>query len=199
VTDEELLEAWRNGDRAAGNDLFERHFDALYRFFERKMSGDAGDLVQRAFLALVEGRDRFRGDASVRTYLYAIARHELMRHWREKRRAADLDFGVSSVHDFDPSPSEAAQKRQADRVLLEALRRIPLDLQIAIELHYFESIRGPELARILEIPEGTVRSRLRRGLELLQAKAAELASSKDALRSTLTDLDRWAAELAKQR
>lgn len=195
MTDEQLLEAWRSGDRAAGNTLFERHFDALYRFFERKVAGDVGDLVQRTFLALVEGRDRFRGDATVRTYLYAIGRHELMRHWRERRRDRAVDFGVSSVHDFDPSPSEAAQKRESDRLLLEALRRIPLDLQIALELHYFESVRGPELARILEVPEGTVRSRLRRGLEMVHAKASELATSKEALRTTLTDLDRWAAAL----
>jgi RNA polymerase sigma-70 factor (ECF subfamily) len=154
--------------------------------------------VQRTFLALVEGRDRFRGDASVRTYLYAIGRHELMRHWREKRRDHGVDFGVSSVHDFDPSPSEAAQKRETDRLLLEALRRIPLDLQIALELHYFESVRGPELARILEVPEGTVRSRLRRGLEMVQAKASEIATSKEALTTTITDLERWAAAIRER-
>ena len=62
--------------------------------------------------------------------------------------------------------AEAAQHEE-QRLLLEALRRIPLDLQIAIELHYWEGMSGPDLAQVLDIPEGTVRSRLRRAREPL--------------------------------
>lgn len=172
MEDRALLEAWRNGDRDAGNRLFERHFDALYRFFDGKVGGEVADLVQRCFLGLVEGRDRFRGDASVRTYLFAIARHELHGHWRARRRDQGLDFGVSSLADLNPSPSSHVRRAQAHARLLQALQSIPLDLQIAIELHYWEEQSGPELAEILQIPEGTVRSRLRRGLEALRAQLA---------------------------
>ena len=56
-TDFELLERWRGGDLDAGNVLFERHFAGVYRFFARKTTGDAADLVQKTFLACTEGRD----------------------------------------------------------------------------------------------------------------------------------------------
>lgn len=198
TTDAELLEGWRAGDREAGSALFERHFDSLYGFFARKTHGDVGDLVQRTFLGLVEAQDRFRGDASVRTYLFAIARNELYAHWRRGRRDAHLDFAVQSLQDLEPTPSQAAVELQQNRLLLEALRRIPLDLQIAVELHYWEGLTGPEIATVLDVPEGTVRSRLRRGIDLLRDRSRELAESPDALRSTLTDLDRWAAGLRDQ-
>jgi RNA polymerase sigma-70 factor (ECF subfamily) len=197
-TDEELLTAWKAGDRAAGDRLFERHFDALYRFFGRKTGGDISDLVQRTFLALVEGKERFRGEASVRTYLFAIARNELLVHFRGHRRDEPVDFSVHSLHDLGPSPSQILAGKREDRLLLEALRRIPLDLQIAVELHYWEGLHGPELARVLDIPEGTVRSRLRRGLEMLREQAAQLAESPELLRSTMTDLDRWAEQVREQ-
>jgi RNA polymerase sigma factor (sigma-70 family) len=166
--DRELLEAWRGGDLTAGNRLFEKYFDAVYRFFDGKAGGEVADLVQRTFLALVEGRDRFRGDSAVLTYLFAIARHELHQYWRLKKRDANLDFGVSSLLDLNPSPSSLVARAQTHRTLYEALRAIPLNLQLALELHYWEDQSGPALAEILGVPEGTVRSRLRRGLEALR-------------------------------
>src|SRR5262245_60999657 len=90
-----LLNRWRDGDRAAGEALFARHFDGLYRFFEHKTGGDADDLTQRTFLACVRSRDQFRGASSFRTYLFAIARHELYAHLRTLAGNQRLDFDVS--------------------------------------------------------------------------------------------------------
>ena len=83
------------------------------------------------------------------------------------------------------------------RLLLRALRSIPLDLQIAIELHYWEGMSGRELAEVLEIPEGTVRSRLRRAQEALEAAMAVHAEDPESLASTRAELDKWAASLAQ--
>jgi RNA polymerase sigma-70 factor (ECF subfamily) len=76
--------------------------------------------------------------------------------------------------------------------LLAALRQLPVDLQVLLELRYFEKLRSIELAEILEIPHGTVRSRIRRALELVRqhlAEATELTDASDA------DFERWALEL----
>ena len=81
-----LLEAWRAGDAAAGEALFERHFDAIYEFFASKLTIDVGDLVQRTFLGCVEARGRFRGECSFRTFLYAIARLELYGYFLSRHR-----------------------------------------------------------------------------------------------------------------
>ncbi|MEM9460615.1 MAG: RNA polymerase sigma factor [Myxococcota bacterium] len=195
-TDFELLESWRAGDRMAGNTLFDRYFDSLFRFFRNKVNEGADDLVQQTFLACVQSRDRFRGDASFRTYLFKAARSKLYTYLDKRRReGAAVDYGVTSCADLGVSPSGIVANSEQQRLLLAALRELPVDLQVALELFYFEQIRGPELAEVLGVPEGTVRSRLRRGREILRERLQELLSSPSMVESTMTDLDAWAAAL----
>jgi RNA polymerase sigma factor (sigma-70 family) len=194
--DIELLDAWRAGEEAAGNELFDRHFDDLYGFFRGKARDGVDDLVQKTFLACVEGRDRLRGEATFRTYMFAAARRIFYRHLEHRRRDERVDLGVTSLHDLEPSPSQVAAGRAEQRLVREALRRIPVDYQVALELYYVQGFRGPELAEILDVPEATVRSRIRRGLEQLRARVTELASSPDVLESTVHRLEDWAASLA---
>ena len=196
MSDLELLDAWRQGDAAAGNALFDRHFRALFRFFRNKVNDGIDDLVQQTFLACVEGRDRFRQHATFRTYMYAAARNILYRSFeRRQRDAARIDFGVTSARDLGTSPESALGRCGEHRLLLAALRAIPLDFQVALELYYWEGLTGPELARALEVPEATVRSRIRRGLQHLRRQLAELTSKPDLLASTVDNLEEWAREL----
>ena len=189
--DIELLERWREGDSRSGEALFARHFKPLYRFFRSKVSHNVEDLVQDTLLACVKGRDRIRDDGSFRAYLFGIARRRLMVHYNKKANA-DVDFGTMSVMDVGPGAGSVIAKREEDRLILQALRMLPLDQQIAIELHDWEGLTGPEIAHVLELPEGTIRSRLRRGRIALREKLEELASSAERLQSTLTRLDDWA-------
>ena len=199
MTDDfELLDRWRSGDMAAADALFGRYFDCLYRFFARKSSDDVTDLVQRTLLGLVEGADRFRKASRFRTFVYAVAKHELYAHWRRQKKDQRLDFTVSSLMDLNASPTTHMAKRQEERLLLEALRRVPLELQIAVELHYWEGLTGPEIADVLEIPEGTVRSRLRRGLTSIKSELARLNASDAAMASTLSGLESWAQSLKNE-
>jgi RNA polymerase sigma factor (sigma-70 family) len=195
-SDFELLDAWRGGDRAAGNELFDRHFDSVFRFFRNKVSEGAEDLVQQTFLACVQSRDGFRGDASFRTYLFTAARSKLYTYLDKRRREGEnVDWGVTSCVDLGVSPSGIIAKNEEQRLLLLALRRLPVDLQIALELFYFEQVRGPQLAEVLGVPEGTVRSRLRRGREILRERIEELASNPSDVESTMGDLEAWAKAL----
>ena len=196
VKDFELLEAWRGGDAAAGSELFDRHFDSLFRFLRNKVANDPADLVQSVFLSCVESRDSFRGESSFRTYLFSVARKKLYKHYRDRKPGAD--FGVTSLADMGPTPSRLVDKRVGDRLLLEALRAIPLELQIALELHYWEQLPGPEIARVLDIAEGTVRSRLRRAKEALEAKMKQLSRSPRELETTLANLENWAGGLRER-
>lgn len=194
-TDDELLERWRAGDLEAGSVLFERHYDAVCRFFRNKAWADAPDLVQVTFLGLVQARDRFAGASSFRTFLFAVARNVLLKHFRGGHRAPDLDFGVTSIHDLAPGPSSVVARRREERLLLEALRHIPVDDQIVLELQYWESMTSAEIAEILEVPSATVRSRLRRAKERLHAELERLATSAAELTSTVENLDAWANSL----
>lgn len=191
--DFEVLDRWRAGDRAAGNELLRRHFDSLYRFFRNKVDDGVDDLIQRSFLACIESKDRFRKQASFRTYLFTVARHELYRHFRQSRRlASSAEVGELSVMDMGTSPSRVAVKRQEQKLLLRALRRIPLDLQLAVELFYWEGLSTAEIAEVLEVPQGTAKSRLRRAREALDAMMREIAESPSLAETTLAHFDAWA-------
>lgn len=156
MDDRSLFEAWQAGDRDAGQALIERHFDAVLRFFQTKAGADAEDLVQRTFLACVEGGARFRGSSSFRAFLFGIARNVLLEHIRArtKARLVDDDFAVSSVIALQPGVSTLAFQRAEQRLLVQALQRIPLDLQLGLELHYWEDLSVAELAEVLGIPGG---------------------------------------------
>lgn len=167
-TDGALLQAWRGGDRQAGSVLFERHYPALYSFFRNTAWGDRDDLVQRTFLICVESRDRLREDGSFRAYMLTIAQRLLFASYRARATTRQFDPSISSLEDLHPSPSELVVRRSELQQLVEGLRRIPVEQQVALELFYFHGYRGPELAAILEVPEATVRSRLKRGLDKLR-------------------------------
>jgi RNA polymerase sigma factor (sigma-70 family) len=198
-TDAELLERWRSGDKSAGEELFERHFDSIARFFRNKVDHGIDDLIQRTFLACVESRDKFRGDSSFRTYLFGVAHNVLGKHFRSKKRHGDkIDFGVTSVHDLGPSPSVVVAQHREQRMLLEALRRIPLELQVVLELYYWEKLTAGEVASVVGVPEGTARTRIRRARQLLEQEMGKLSESADLLHTTIANLDNWAASLREQ-
>jgi RNA polymerase sigma factor (sigma-70 family) len=195
-SDAELLVAWQAGDREAGGALIDRYFDAVRRFFENKAPDDIEDLIQQTFLALVGRRDNIRDGASFRGYLFAAARSKLYDHIGKRLGGGGPpDFEVSSICDAGVSPSGVMAAREDERLLLQALRTLPVDLQVALELYYFERVRGRDLEIALDVPAGTVRSRLRRGLEQLRKRIDELAASPELRESTSTNLDRWAEEL----
>ena len=176
--DFELLDSWRNGDKAAGNELFARNFKGVRRFFRNKVEiREAEDLIQRTFLACIEAIPRFRGDASFRTYLFTIARRELCHYIRRKTRNAareEPDLGVSSIVDLGISPSAAAARLEERELIAEAMRRIPVDFQITLELYYWEQLKGPELAKVLGIAPATVRTRLHRARQALRESLSKL-------------------------
>ncbi len=197
ATDVELLEAWRGGDERAGRELFERHFDAIYRFFRSKVDDAAEDLTQQTFLGCVRGKQGFRGDASFRTYLFTIARNRLYTHIRDRqRRDAVIEIGEQSVADLGlASPTQQIAGHQEQRLLLLAMRSLPIDMQIALELHYWEGLSVREIAEVIETPEGTIKRRLQRARIRLDELIVELAESDQLGRSTTTDFESWAARL----
>lgn len=197
--DLELLERWRAGDSRAGNALLRRHFEPVYCFFMSKVDALAEDLTQRTFLACVESRDRFRAECSFRGYLLAIARKVLLRHFRDhgiERRYVEPE--EVSVAELVTSPSGVLAHRDEHKLLLVGLQHLPLDLQIALELYYWERMSQPDIGLVLGIPEGTVKSRLNRARRLLKERLSELGGSRELSERTFGDLARWAKGLRDQ-
>lgn len=186
-----LIDAWKGGDRSAGDVLLRRHLPALQRFFANKVGEERDDLVQRSILACLKSKDGFEGRSSFRTFLFTVAKRQLYRHY--ERRGSDLPAQwpeQSSVDALSDTPSQLVARHEQQRLLLAALRRLPLQLQVAVELHYFEDLATHELAAVLDIPQGTVKSRLRRAREGLQIQLQRLAETRLA-EETIASLQEW--------
>lgn len=193
TTDDALLRAWSDGDKDAAAQLIERHFDELYRFFASKVGDEAEDLVQQTLLGCVERcheRDAIR---TFRAFLFGVARHRLIDHFRRRGCAPHLDAEVTSLADAGTSPSQRVARDREERLVLEALRRIPLDSQLVLELFYWQSFTGRELAGVLGIPEGTARGRLRSARKQLAEQVERMSEAAVALDDTLTRLADWCA------
>jgi RNA polymerase sigma-70 factor (ECF subfamily) len=197
--DAELLERWRCGDKAAGEMLFERYFAAVERFFVNKAPEHVDDLVQETFLGCLKSRDHLSDSGKFRSHLFAIAYHVLGTHLRKvylgRKR---LDFTEISMHDLAPGPGSLLAHRDEQRLLLEALRKIPVDHQVLLELHYWEALTTEEISAVLGVPVGTVRGRLQRARALLEQAMERLANSPILLESTRDRLDDWVADCRRR-
>ena len=175
VDDGALLRAWRDGDKDAGSELYRRHFRSVLRFVRTKVDGELDDIVQRIFLGCVEAVGRFREHAKFKTFLLSIARNQVLLHYRERERggARVADLSVRELGGGS-SPSGFVAEREEQRILLQALRMLPLDQQIALELYYWEDLSVADIAEVLDVAPGTIKSRLGRAREVLRERIAEL-------------------------
>jgi RNA polymerase sigma-70 factor (ECF subfamily) len=160
-----LVESWRSGDKRAGRQLIERHYESIYRFFFNKIDAEScEDLTQQTFEVLLRRREAYRGEGSFRAYLYGIARFVLINHIRDRQRRRQR-FEPAEHSAIDPATdggSAIFAAREHERIVAAALRSLPLDDQIVIELKDWEGLGQDELAVLFEVPRSTMASRLSR-------------------------------------
>lgn len=197
-SDDELLEAWRDGDTDAGEALFERYYDSVCRFFCNKLREEIDDFVQQTFMACVQGRERMRPGTSFRSYLFGVAHNVLRLHLRARYRNKADDLDQVTAADLSPGPMSIYTRRREEQLLLNALRNLPIEQQTLLELRYWEQLKSEEIAEILGLPANTVRSRLHRAHANLGAVMERLAASPEELASTLENLDAWAQRCREQ-
>ena len=192
-----LLQRWKSGDREAGQALIERAMPRLHRFFANKVEAtDLEELTQKTLLGCLDRVEHIRPSPGFIPYMLGVARHQLLRHFRERSRGRP-DPLRDSVHELvDARRLSGAIGAQQDRYyLLQSLRRLPIDLQLTLELYYWEDLSLAEVAAATEVPLGTVKSRLARAKQALRNVLAELPLSEPARRASTRDLDAWAKSL----
>ena len=198
--DHELLQRWQAGDAAAAERLVKRYFAVVFRFFRSKLPNEAEDMTQKTFAACVESASRWRGEGSFRPFLLGIARNQLFASLRRGGRTDKVfdPLAASVAGAVDPdliSASAGVAVREHDRLLLEALRRIPIDFQITVELFYWEDLSLEEIAGILEVAVGTVKSRLGRARVMLREQLEALGTDPKSAETTMSNLQNWAGAL----
>ena len=159
TSDGELLAAWAGGDREAGQELYRRYADRVTRFFARKTDDELPDLVQRTFLNALEAvRAGTRVDSPA-GFLFAIARNEL---YDQFKRVRPVDPEVTSLADVRTGLSTRYARHEQERFLLDALARLPLDAQLALELYYWEELAMDDVARALGVTRSAALNRVHR-------------------------------------
>ena len=165
------------GERAAIDEVYRAHYDAL-RAFAQRFIGDpatAEDIVHDVFLALPGAMRRFRGDSSLRTFLFAIALRRGYKHMRSatRRRAAFGRLADEPDAPPAPAPDNALGRKQLAAVLYDALDRIPRDQRTAFVLCEIDQMSAADAGAIVDAPEATVRTRLFHARRKLRELLAE--------------------------
>ncbi len=175
------MQAARGGDRAALDALLRRHYDRLYALC-RRMTGDAADgadACQEALIAIVRGLPRFDARSSFATWAYRVATNASLDELRRRRRRPEPGLpaewsGTAAV----PDASDGLATRLA---VDAALMTVPADFRAPVVLRDFSGLSYEEIAEVLEIPVGTVRSRIARGraavAEVLEREARNWETS----------------------
>lgn len=191
----ERMAAWVAGDREAGELLIRAYIGPITRSFQGKVHDPevVKTLVSEWCEQLVRSPRVVR--TTVKAYLYGIARNILRHHFRDKASNRE-DAASDTLADLDAESSWVSNQRVETRAVLRAMRRININQAMAIEMRWFEGFSGPEIAEILDAPQGTVRGYLRLGLvnlqrEILRASDAEVVKS-------VTTTYTWLAGLIRQ-
>ncbi|MBN1489463.1 MAG: sigma-70 family RNA polymerase sigma factor [Phycisphaerae bacterium] len=181
TADQELVEAFGRGDASAFDRLVARHRARVAALAYRLLgwSGDADDVVQDVFLAAFRGLVRFRGEASLASWLFRItvntARKHQRRRWLWLRRAAEASASEFAAGTAD----QPAMTRERFEQVRQAIRALPMRYREVVVLRYLEEMPVAEVAAMLRLTENAVGVRLHRARTRLKERLASLVEEHD--------------------
>lgn len=176
--DAPLIAATLAGNSAAFGQLVGLYQDRLYNSLLRVVGSaeDASDIVQDAFVQAYLKLDTFRGSSAFYTWLYRIAFNLAMSHARRGRKTTSLDGMKTNAGnepiDHQPAPGENLEQREQVDLVHAALNKLTTEYRTILVLREIDGCRYEEIAEILEMPVGTVRSRLFRARLALREELA---------------------------
>jgi RNA polymerase sigma-70 factor (ECF subfamily) len=164
-----LVRASQGGDTAAFGQLVQRHQDRLFATLLRLTGSyeDARDALQEAFFRAFRKLDRFHGDSAFYTWIYRIAVNLAISERRKRRPhcravpAHELDH-VEPASGDDQDPGAPLERAELDAIVQHALNRLPDDQRVVVVLRDLDGLSYEQIAEVLAVPIGTVRSRLHR-------------------------------------
>jgi RNA polymerase sigma-70 factor (ECF subfamily) len=174
--DELLLQSIAGGDKYAMRVLFQRHNVRVYRFVLRLVRNPslAEDIVSDVFLVVWKDAGRFKAEAQVTTWLLAIARHKAMSALRRRAEAQLDDHAAAGIVDPRDDPETRLDKQDRSKIIQKCLTRLSPSHREIIDLVYYHGKLVREVAQIVGVPEGTVKTRMfhaRRHMSKLLAAA----------------------------
>ncbi|KGX87873.1 RNA polymerase sigma factor [Pontibacillus marinus] len=175
-----LINAYQNGNEYAADMLIHKHQTMLYRFSLRltKSQVEADDLFQETWVRVFRSLNRYDGDRPFQTWLCTICMNLYRDEYTKKKRwlnvvkdffsNEDKDIQLARLPSHSATPEDLTMKQESDEQLLETLNALPDKYRVPLILFYFQSFSYEEMADVLDIPVGTVRSRLSNGKKKLK-------------------------------
>ena len=166
-----LISRARGGDREAFGALVEQYRDNVYRLAYRMCGNayDADEAAQEAFVAAWRALPNFRGDAKFSTWLYRLTTNaaiDVMR--REKRHQTVGNGEMVDLADDADSPQETVERTEQQEAVQKALATLSEEYREVLLLRYMEELDYAEIAEVLQLPSGTVKSRINRAKAALK-------------------------------
>lgn len=166
-----LISRARGGDREAFGELVEQYRDNVYRLAYRMCGNayDADEAAQEAFVAAWRALPNFRGDAKFSTWLYRLTTNaaiDVIR--REKRHQTVGDGEMMELADDADSPQETVERTEQQEAVQKALSTLSEEYREVLLLRYMEELDYAEIAEVLQLPSGTVKSRINRAKAALK-------------------------------
>lgn len=171
ASDEELMARLQEGDERALEQLMQRYQGRLYGFLSRRVGSAADDVFQETWIRVVRARERFDVERRFAAWLYQIANNLCRDRYRRvdaMRRAVD-SFRVEDETLREPAAGPEAPDGDAMRARVLAL---PERLREVLVLRYYEDLGEEEMARVLGVPRGTIKSRLHAAVKALRQSLA---------------------------
>jgi RNA polymerase sigma-70 factor (ECF subfamily) len=184
--DGDLVERWQAGDQSAFEALIRRHERRVFGLLMRMLGNrqDAEDVAQEAFLSLHRHGHRFRHQARFSTFVFRVAANAALNRrrtlGRKNARIRQLKLRQEAGTDLPTTPRDPEAQTAGAEIQLqvqEALSRLPEDLRMATVLYDIEGLSYREIATVLKIPEGTVKSRIHRARSALRSRLKGLVST----------------------
>jgi len=171
--------AYRDGEAACFDRLYERHANSLYRFVLRNASDEhhAGELFQDIWMRVINARARYVPSATFRTWLFSIAHNRLTDYYRTQARrnarieAAGADY--ERLADAGPLPAEALQNTQLQAVLIREISALPQTQREAFLLKEEAGLSLEQIAEVVGSSRETIKSRLRYAVAKLRSALRE--------------------------
>jgi RNA polymerase sigma-70 factor (ECF subfamily) len=184
--DGDLVERWQAGDQSAFEALIRRHERRVFGLLMRMLGNrqDAEDVAQEAFLSLHRHGHRFRHQARFSTFVFRVAANAALNRrrtlGRKNARIRQLKLRQEAGTDLPTTPRDPEAQTAGAEIQIqvqEALSRLPEDLRMATVLYDIEGLSYREIATVLKIPEGTVKSRIHRARSALRSRLKGLVST----------------------
>lgn len=186
MDDRLLLQKAQEGDRKAFEALITLHSRGVYNLAlgYTGRHHDAEEIAQTVFLKAWKALPQFRGGAGFSTWLYRLTLNACTDHYRrEKKRRGDLsldDPDLAPIRDTAPSPEEIVLRREEQAILRKALAELPEQHRVVLILREMDGLDYKEIAQVLEVEMGTVKSRLARARRALRDKLLSEGNLPDA-------------------